>query len=130
MVSNLCQFMVCSTSLPEEKDTGACICIGKAEMEEATMFALHRSTIPLGQARRQQRSPSLLLLALFTLGSLLVLSTSCSSPAPSASALPAHVTQAQSIREMPVHLALAPPSPRRCGPRRDISIPLHHPMLA
>jgi virginiamycin B lyase len=53
-------------------------------------------------------SPAFLVLALFALCSLLVLGTGCSSPAPSTSALPARVTQAQSVRQVPGHLAPAP----------------------
>jgi virginiamycin B lyase len=73
------------------------------------MFAPYRTTMPLGQARRQRRSPTLLVLALVALGSLLILWTGCSSPAPSSSARPARVTQAQSVRQVPMHLVPAPP---------------------
>ncbi len=63
--------------------------------------------MPPGQARPQQRSAAFLV-ALFALGSLLVLCIGCSSPGTSTSALPARVTQAQSVRQVPVHFAPAP----------------------
>jgi streptogramin lyase len=72
------------------------------------MFATHKITRLPGQTRRQQRSPTLLVPALFALGSLLVLCIGCSSPGSSTSALPARVTQAQPVRQVPVHFAPAP----------------------
>lgn len=72
------------------------------------MFAPRRTTIPEGQAPRQQRSPALLVLALFTLSSLLVLLSSCGAPGTSNSAVTASVAQAQSLRQGRVHLAPAP----------------------
>src|SRR6266516_509627 len=68
------------------------------------MFATSRSTTPGGQATRQQRSPALLVLALFVLSSLLVLLSSCDAPGTSNSA----VAQAQSLRWVRVHLVPAP----------------------
>jgi virginiamycin B lyase len=69
------------------------------------MFATRRTTTPEGQATRQQRSPVLLVLALFALGSLLVLYSGCGTPGTSNSAVTPPVAQAQSVQ---VHLAPAP----------------------
>src|SRR6266700_8267760 len=72
------------------------------------MFTPHRITTPPGQAVRQQRAAAFLMLASFALCSLLILGTGCSSPATSHNALPAGVVHAQSVRQVPVHLAPAP----------------------
>ncbi len=60
--------------------------------------------MPEGQATRQQRAPAFLVLALFALSSLLVLCSSCGTPGTSN----APVAQAQSLRQVQVHLAPAP----------------------
>ena len=52
------------------------------------------TTTPLGQAPRQQRSPTLLVLASFALCSLLVLLSGCVAPGISKSAVTAPVAQA------------------------------------
>ncbi len=72
------------------------------------MFATSRTTTPEGQATRQQRAPALLVLALFALGSLLVLLSGCDTPSTGNSAVTAPVIQAQSVRQVRVHLAPAP----------------------
>jgi len=83
--------------------------IGRAWFEpgegEAIMFARRRTTTPLGQATWQQGSPACLVRALFALSSLLVLLTGCGT---SHTAVTAPVTQAQSTRQVQVHLAPAP----------------------
>ncbi len=83
--------------------------IGRAWFEpgegEAIMFARRRTTTPLGQATRQQRSPACLVLALFALSSLLVLLTGCGT---SNTAVTAPVTKAQSTRQVQMHLVPAP----------------------
>ena len=66
------------------------------------------TTPPLGQAPRQQRSPALLVLASFALCSLLVLLSGCGAPGTSKSAVTAPVAQAQSWRQVRVHLAPVP----------------------
>jgi len=72
------------------------------------MFATRMTTTPLGEATRQQHSPPLLVLVLVALNSLLVLLSGCGTPATSRSALGAPVAQAQSVRQVRVHLAPAP----------------------
>jgi virginiamycin B lyase len=72
------------------------------------MFATRGATTPLGQARRQQRSPALLVLALVALSSSLVLLSACGTPGTSESAVTAPVAQARSVRQVRVHLAPAP----------------------
>jgi streptogramin lyase len=72
------------------------------------MFATRRTKTPEGQATRQQRSPALLVLALFALSSLFVLLSGCGTPGTGNSAVTAPVTQAQSVRQVRVHLTLAP----------------------
>ncbi len=70
------------------------------------MLATSRTMTPLGQATRLQRSPAFLVLAWFTLSSLLVLFSGCGT---SNSAVTAPVAQAQSVRQVRVHLAPVPP---------------------
>ena len=70
------------------------------------MVATGRTTTPEGRAIRQQRSPALLVLALYALSSLLVLLSACGTPGTSESAVTAPVAQAQIVRQ--VHLAPAP----------------------
>ena len=70
---------------------------------------VYMTMTPLGQAPRHQRSPALLVLALFALSALLMPLSSCGTPATVISAATAPVTQAQSVRQVPVHLAPAPP---------------------
>ncbi len=72
------------------------------------MFATRRTTAPLGQARQSQRSSAFLVLALFALSALLVLSSGCGTPGTSNSAETASVAQAQTVRQVQVHLAPAP----------------------
>ena len=71
------------------------------------MFATRRTTILLGQAKRQQRSAAFLMQALLALGSLLVLASGCDTGTRN-SAVTAPVAQAQFIRQVQVHLAPAP----------------------
>ena len=70
------------------------------------MVATGRTTTPEGRAIRQQRSPALLVLALYTLSSVLVLLSACGTTGTSESAVTAPVAQAQTVRQ--VHLAPAP----------------------
>ncbi len=72
------------------------------------MFAPRRTTILLGQATRRQRSSALLVLALFALSSSLVLCGGYGTPGTSNSAVTAPVAQAESVRQVRVHLAPAP----------------------
>ncbi len=72
------------------------------------MFATRRTMAPLGQATRQQRSPAFLLLAWFALSSSLVLCGGCDTLGTSKSAVTAPVAQAESVRQVRVHLAPAP----------------------
>ena len=72
------------------------------------MFATRRTTAPLGQATRQLRSPAFLVLGWFALSSLLVLFSSCGTVGTSNSAMTAPVAQAQSVRQVRLHLAPAP----------------------
>ena len=76
--------------------------------EKAIMFATRSTTRPPGQATRQQRLAAFLVLALFALSSLLVLLSGCGTPGTSNSAVTAPVAQAQSVRQVRVHLAPAP----------------------
>jgi virginiamycin B lyase len=57
---------------------------------------------------RQQRSPVLLVLALFVLSSLPVLLSACGTPGTSESAVTAPVAQAQNVRQVRMRLAPAP----------------------
>jgi virginiamycin B lyase len=66
------------------------------------------TTTPLAQTRRQQRSPALLALSSFALCALLVLLSGCAAPAGGKSAATVSVAQAQSVRQVRVHLAPAP----------------------
>jgi virginiamycin B lyase len=68
------------------------------------MSTTRRTTMPLEQATRPQRSPALLALALFALCSSLVLLSGCGTPGASKST----VTQAPSLRQVRPHLAPAP----------------------
>jgi virginiamycin B lyase len=77
-------------------------------MDAAKVISLCKATTPPGQAIRQQRSPVLLVLALFALSSLLVLLSACGTPGTSESAVTAPVTQTQTVRQVRVHLAPAP----------------------
>jgi len=70
------------------------------------MVATGRTMTPEGRAVRQQRSPALLVLALFALSSVLVLLSACGTAGTSESAVTAPVAQAQIVRQ--VHLAPAP----------------------
>jgi streptogramin lyase len=72
------------------------------------MFATCGTTTPLGQATRQQRSLAFRLLAWFALSSSLVLLSGCGTQGSSKSAVTAPVAQAQSVRQVRVHLAPAP----------------------
>jgi streptogramin lyase len=69
---------------------------------------VHMTTTSLGQAPRQQRASALLVLALFALSALLMPVSGCVTPATGMSAATAPVTQAQSVRQVRVHLAPAP----------------------
>ena len=69
------------------------------------MFATRGSPTPEKQATRRQRSPSLLVLALFALSLLLVLLSGCGTPGTGNSAMTAPTSQAQFVRQMQVHLA-------------------------
>jgi hypothetical protein len=73
------------------------------------MFTPDRITLFPGQARRQAKSLALLVLVWFALGSLLLLSSGCGTPGTRKSAVAAAGVQAPSVRQMPVHLAPAPP---------------------
>jgi virginiamycin B lyase len=70
------------------------------------MFATRRTTTPLGQAARHQRSRAYLVLAL--LAALLVLCSGCGTLGTSKSAVTAPVAQAPSVRQVQVHLAPTP----------------------
>ncbi len=72
------------------------------------MFARGRSTTAEGQAIRPQRAPAFLVLALFILCSLLVLLSGCGTLGSDTSTVTAPVTQAQSVRQVRVHLAPTP----------------------
>lgn len=72
------------------------------------MFATSRTMTPPGQATRQQRSPAFLVLAWFALSFLLMVCSSCGTLGTSNSAVTAPVAQDQSVRQVRVHLALAP----------------------
>jgi virginiamycin B lyase len=72
------------------------------------MFATGRTTTSLGQARRQQSSPALLVLASLALGSLLVLFAGCGITGTRNSAGTAPVAQAPSLRQGRMHLAPTP----------------------
>ena len=72
------------------------------------MFAIRRTTTPLGQATRPQRPLACLVLALFALSPLLVLLSGCGTPGTGNSAVTAPVAHAQSVRQMRVHLAPVP----------------------
>ncbi len=65
-------------------------------------------TTPEGQATRQQRSPVLLVLALFALSSLLVLLSTCGTPDTSESAVTTPEAHTQTVRQVRVHLAPSP----------------------
>ena len=66
------------------------------------------TTTTLGQAPRQQRSPALLVLALFALSVLLMGMSGCGTPATNTSAATVPVAQTQSVQQVQVHLAKVP----------------------
>jgi virginiamycin B lyase len=72
------------------------------------MFAPRRTATAPGHAAIRQRSPALLVVALFTLCSSLVLLSGCGTPSSSKSAVTAPMIQAQSVRQVRVHVAPAP----------------------
>jgi virginiamycin B lyase len=72
------------------------------------MFATCGTTTPGGQTTRQQRAPAFLALALFALSALLVLLSGCGTLGTDTSTVTAPVPQAQSVRQVRVHLAPTP----------------------
>lgn len=72
------------------------------------MCATRRTTMPLAPARALQRPLALLVLALFTLGPLLLLFSGCATPAASNGAAAAPVAQVQTVQQRALHLAAAP----------------------
>jgi virginiamycin B lyase len=102
---------------------------------ETIMFATRRAATPLEQARRQQTSPTFLVLALLALSSLLVLLSACGTPG-TTSAVTAPVAQAQTVRQVRVHLAPAPtisktvrPAQRHLYPFSTIDVGLMQPAV-
>jgi virginiamycin B lyase len=72
------------------------------------MLARRGATTHGGQATRPKCAPVFLVLALFTLSSLLVLLNGCDTPGTGNSTVTAPMAQAQSVRQVRVHLAPAP----------------------
>jgi virginiamycin B lyase len=72
------------------------------------MFATRGTTTPGGQATRPQRTPTFLALALFALSALLLLLGGCGTPGSDTSTVTDPVAQAQSVRQVRMHLAPTP----------------------
>jgi len=72
------------------------------------MFRLHGNATFERQTQRKQGPPSILVLALFILSSLLVIVSGCGTQGTSASAVATEMKQAQSLLRMRVHLVPAP----------------------
>ncbi len=72
------------------------------------MGATRRSTTPWGHATRRQRESAFVVLALVTLSSLLVLFSGCAPAGSDTSTVTAPGAQAQSVRQVRMHLAPTP----------------------